>query len=103
MNTNQPSPKLILKRVLFSLAICMMVTLSGGKISTASNDEGMTKVESILANMTLEEKVGQMFIFDFRNYNGKGLTEINGDVTATIREFAPGGIILFAENTGGIL
>ncbi len=91
--------KPILKRVFISLAVVIALISGGSENLTAFNETELEKVAVILENMTLEEKVGQMFIFDFRTYNNKGLTEINSGITEAIRQLTPGGIILFAENT----
>lgn len=48
--------------------------------------------------MTLEEKVGQMLMLDFRQWNGKNVTESSPEIAAVIKKYHPGGVILFKEN-----
>ncbi len=49
-------------------------------------------VDSFLKNLTLEQKIGQLFIFGFR---GKTLTS---RLKNTIRKYQPGSLILFGHN-----
>ena len=52
-----------------------------------------------LENMTLEQKVGQMFFCAFRySQNGGGIVEINSGIEKTIKDCGVGGVILFSEN-----
>lgn len=57
--------------------------------------------------MSLEEKIGQMLMPDFRNWkkkgesNAKGLTKMNDEVAGIIEKYRLGGVILFAENVTG--
>lgn len=61
------------------------------------------KIEDKIANMTLDEKIGQMLMLEFRYWedeNGelKEVTELNEDIKNAIIKYKVGGIILFAEN-----
>lgn len=56
------------------------------------------KAAAIVANMTLEEKVGQMFMPDFRNWNNTGFTVYNDEVGNIIKQYHLGGVILFGPN-----
>ena len=57
------------------------------------------KIEFILENMSIDEKVGQMFFHAFRRDNtGKGITKINQDIKDIINNYNIGGVILFSEN-----
>lgn len=65
--------------------------------------EKVLTTEEIIANqiedMSLEEKVGQLFIFHIRkDANGRGITNINDETRDLIQDLKPGGIILFSEN-----
>ncbi|MED1952847.1 glycoside hydrolase family 3 N-terminal domain-containing protein [Brevibacillus centrosporus] len=53
-----------------------------------------------IANMTLEEKVGQMMMPDFRRVQGKNVTTLLPQVAETIKRHQVGGVILFRENVG---
>jgi beta-N-acetylhexosaminidase len=53
---------------------------------------------TVISQMALEEKVGQMFMVDFRQWDGKNVVEINPDIEKVIQKYRPGGVILFKEN-----
>ena len=57
------------------------------------------KIEYIIDNMSLEEKIGQMFFCAFRrDNNGAGITQINQDIINILDNYYIGGVILFSEN-----
>ncbi|MGN9863402.1 glycoside hydrolase family 3 N-terminal domain-containing protein [Bacillus swezeyi] len=64
-------------------------------------------VKQMISDMTLEEKIGQMLMPDFRNWkkegdsSAKGLTKMNDEVAGIIQRYHLGGVILFAENVTG--
>ncbi len=67
-------------------------------------DGEQTKEEilrTIIRNMTLEEKIGQLFILQIR-YNGDGSPrrKVDEELSRFLQDFKPGGIILFRENIG---
>lgn len=51
-----------------------------------------------LENMTLEEKVGQMLMPDFRNWEGENVTEMLPEIEEMVEAYHLGGVILFREN-----
>ncbi|WP_202080626.1 glycoside hydrolase family 3 N-terminal domain-containing protein [Caldalkalibacillus salinus] len=55
-------------------------------------------VAKIRAQMTLEEKVGQMLMPDFRYWDGQAVVEVLPEIEEMIREYHVGGVILFREN-----
>ncbi|MFB1098755.1 glycoside hydrolase family 3 protein [Terribacillus sp. JSM ZJ617] len=63
-----------------------------------------TDVKAIVEGMSVEEKVGQMLMPDFRNWQKQGeskatgFTEMNDEVGSIIQKYHLGGVILFAEN-----
>ncbi|WP_088011253.1 glycoside hydrolase family 3 protein [Gottfriedia acidiceleris] len=63
-----------------------------------------TNVKAIVESMTLDEKVGQMLMPDFRNWQKQGeskatgFTVMNDEVGSIIQKYHLGGVILFAEN-----
>ena len=63
---------------------------------------GEIKAEAIqdkMDTMTLEEKVGQLFMVDFRNNeDGSGMTVLSESAEEKIKQYHVGGVILFAEN-----
>ncbi|MGG1118511.1 Beta-hexosaminidase [Bacillus licheniformis] len=64
-------------------------------------------IKQMVSSMSLEEKIGQMLMPDFRNWkkkgesSAKGLTEMNDEVAGIIQKYRLGGVILFAENVTG--
>lgn len=48
--------------------------------------------------MTLEEKIGQMLMPDFRKWNGKDVTEMLPEIESLVKKYHLGGVILFREN-----
>ncbi|MBI6021424.1 glycoside hydrolase family 3 C-terminal domain-containing protein [Clostridium perfringens] len=87
----------------------ILTVASIGATTFTSNKEVMaidsaSKAKEIVSNMTLEEKLGQMIMPDFRMWQEDGtkepsdLTEINSEVADVIDKYDLGGVILFAEN-----
>lgn len=55
--------------------------------------------QRLLADMTLEERIGQMLFLAFRqDEEGKPLRELTGAALEELRAIQPGGVILFGEN-----
>ncbi len=55
-------------------------------------------IENAIDGMTIEEKVGQMLMPDYRNWDGENVTEMLPEIEAQIKEYHLGGVILFREN-----
>ncbi|MDQ0219884.1 glycoside hydrolase family 3 protein [Peribacillus cavernae] len=55
-------------------------------------------IEKAIDGLTVEEKVGQMLMPDFRTYNGKNVTEMLPEIDALVKKYHLGGVILFREN-----
>ena len=56
-------------------------------------------ISEAIEHMTVEEKVGQMIMMDFRkNPDDSGMTVLSEDVAQKIADYHLGGVILFAEN-----
>nr|WP_284145205.1 glycoside hydrolase family 3 protein [Peribacillus frigoritolerans] len=68
------------------------------------NEKTVSDIQEIVENMTIDEKVGQMLMPDFRNWQKQGETkatgfiEMNSEVASIIKKYHLGGVILFAEN-----
>lgn len=58
-------------------------------------------IQHALDNLTVEEKLGQMLMPDFRTYNGKNVTVMDPEIDALVKKYHLGGVILFAENVQG--
>ncbi|RTR26945.1 beta-N-acetylhexosaminidase [Robertmurraya yapensis] len=50
-------------------------------------------------HMSMEEKVGQMLMPDFRNWNGQNVTVMKDEIAQLVKDYHLGGVILFRENT----
>ena len=60
------------------------------------------KIENIISQMTLEEKVAQMFFVGIDGISGvKGTTALNDDIKKRLEKFPVGGIIIFGKNISG--
>ncbi|MCK6258173.1 glycoside hydrolase family 3 protein [Fictibacillus sp. KIGAM418] len=55
-------------------------------------------IPAAIKQMSMEEKVGQMLMPDFRTFNGKNVTEVTPEIKALVKKYHLGGIILFREN-----
>jgi len=61
--------------------------------------ETKTKAEEILAKMSVEEKLGQLFICAFRkDAFGSGITGISPEAIEAVEKYHIGGVVLFREN-----
>jgi beta-N-acetylhexosaminidase len=67
-------------------------------ISNNDNEVNQEKISALLKEMTLEEKVGQLLMPDFRKWDGKNVTVMNEGIASMIRDYHLGGVILFREN-----
>lgn len=56
------------------------------------------KLQGLVSKMPLEQKVGQMLMPDYRKWNGSSVTAMNSGISAQIKKYSPGGIILFSNN-----
>lgn len=68
--------------------------------STVIKGEGdrYNVVENAVAGMSMEEKVGQMLMPDFRNWSGKNVTSMLPEIEKLVKQYHLGGVILFREN-----
>ena len=101
--------KLARKGLSWMLALCMTLSLlpmTAMAADDAAPTEGKTPAE-LLAAMTLDQKIGQMIMPDFRKWKSTGasleanVTEINDEIVDIIDKYDFGGVILFAENVVG--
>ena len=86
------------KRTL-SLTLAFVMIFSFGNIRVSKADN----IDEMIENMTLEEKIGQMLMVEFRYWTENGgerkpVTELNDEIREAIKKYKFGGIILFAEN-----
>ncbi|MED1862073.1 beta-N-acetylhexosaminidase [Fictibacillus nanhaiensis] len=55
-------------------------------------------ITKAIKSMTVKEKIGQMLMPDFRNWNGQPVTEMNDEIRELVKKYHLGGVILFREN-----
>ncbi len=60
--------------------------------------EPLSKAQQLLSEMTLEEKIGQLFFVAFRRNKYSNHTVMNEEIEAFMMKYKPGGVILFSEN-----
>ncbi|WP_262122702.1 glycoside hydrolase family 3 protein [Anaerococcus sp. Marseille-Q5996] len=76
------------------------------KLIASSSQQTKTKdkkIEDKISKMTLDEKIGQMLMLEFRHWEDENgelqeVTELNEDIKNAIVKYKVGGVILFAEN-----
>ena len=104
--------------LLITALLCVFVMTSCGQNDKTKNANSYAEIETeqqaeetdpttdkdqriveIMADMSLEEKIGQMMMADFRfDDNGNPVTSINDSIASDISEYHLGGVILFSEN-----
>ncbi|WP_285766846.1 glycoside hydrolase family 3 protein [Peribacillus sp. SI8-4] len=97
---------IIRKSVTAGFAILLIISLLGGHVAAKESVKGkhVTNIDEMIASMSLDEKIGQMLMPDFRNWqkqseeNATGFIEMNSEVAGIIEKYHLGGVILFAEN-----
>lgn len=55
-------------------------------------------IDQAVDALSVDEKIGQMMMPDFRHYDGEEVTEMLPDIEELVDEYHLGGVILFAEN-----
>ncbi|MCM3014714.1 beta-N-acetylhexosaminidase [Bacillus subtilis] len=94
-------------RPVFPLILSAVLFIScffGARQTEASASKRAIDANQIVNRMSLDEKLGQMLMPDFRNWQKEGesspqaLTEMNDEVASLVKKYQFGGIILFAEN-----
>ena len=82
------------------IAILLTIILAVGCILPAAGEETAveTRVAKILEGMSLRQKITQMMMIDFRNWNGSGFTVMNDQVGKIVEEYQFGAVIYFAPN-----
>lgn len=70
--------------------------------ASSESDDSTRSIDDIMSEMTLEEKITQTLMPDFRNWlvgeEEVGVTELNDDIRQILADYQFGGVILFAEN-----
>ncbi|MGV1006414.1 MAG: glycoside hydrolase family 3 protein [Candidatus Nanopelagicales bacterium] len=92
------------KRFVTGTVACALATALAGGMAAAPPTQAKSRVDTIIAGMSLDQKIGQLIQPDFRNWQlagaakATGLTEMNDEVGSLIAKYHLGGVILFAEN-----
>ena len=92
---------------LLILLVTVLFTINCSRPVYALSDK--TIVRYLIANMTLEEKIGQLFIIrpdclnpdyesDDKDYEDKVLTYLSDEMRETYKEYPAGGFVLFTKN-----
>lgn len=90
-----------MKRRFLKGAVALTTALS---LATVSNTKATDRVTTMVNNMSLDQKIGQMLMPDFRKWQKEGetaqsdFTVMNDEVKAIVDKYDFGGVILFAEN-----
>ncbi len=82
---------------LFIILLLVFLTI-GCQPSDKTLDGVEDDSDSLIKNITLEEKIGQLLMPSFRKWNGQAVTTINEEIASIIKNYHIGGIILFEEN-----
>ena len=86
------------------LAALVSTSLIFGNVTTAYANDSNSQAKAIVQGMTIEQKIGQMLMPDFRQWKMNGedavsdFTTMNEEVAQIIDDFDLGGVILFAQN-----
>ena len=86
-----------MRRLTSIVLACVMAT--GVACGNAGHVEAKESVESIVAGMSVEQKLSQMIIPSFRTWNDQDLTALNSEITLALKKYDFGGVILFSQNT----
>ncbi|WP_352400582.1 glycoside hydrolase family 3 protein [Anaerotignum sp.] len=69
------------------------------EVTKTAEEIRLETIEKKIHSMSVEEKIGQLLMADFRsNLDGSGMTVLRQDVADSIQGYHLGGVILFAEN-----
>lgn len=96
-----------MKKKILSLALAL--TMVATAITPVRAEAATSRVQSLLNNMTLKQKVTQMLMVDFRYWDEDltddvakvGLTEMNDQVRKIVEDYDFGALIYFAQNLVG--
>lgn len=85
------------------LCYCLSILLAVGSVLPALGEGTAVenRVKQIVDSMTLRQKITQMMMIDFRNWNGSGFTVMNDQVRKIVAEYQFGALIYFAPNMVG--
>ena len=92
-----------MKRPLSCLMIVFILTAFVFTTGFAGKDSEAADIDSIVSNMSMDEKISQMIIPAVRTWNGANMTDLNADpaLKEVLSRHQYGGIILFGTNITG--
>lgn len=82
----------------FMVLFLVFINFSVGLAQPLVNISEEEAIDDHVAQMSLEEKVGQLFMVAFRQEDGKPVTTVTRAVKDSLKKYHLGGVILFAEN-----
>lgn len=82
----------------FVSAVLVLALTACFNLSVFAAGDNMKNANTILASMSLEEKIAQTFMVDFRTWNGQDMTVLPGEVADAVTKYKFGSFILFANN-----
>ena len=91
------------KLIALLLAVMMVFSVMAPAMATGATEGEQSRVEKLVAEMSLRDKVTQMMMVDFRKWgatvdSATDFTEMNDEVRKIIEDYNFGSIILFANN-----
>lgn len=101
---------LIIVIILIFTSCSMSSIENSDSINDKPSNEVLLKEEKLIKNMTLEEKIGQLFIIrpdslDFNIITGEnttpkvnGVTELNDQMIEALKKYNVGGVVIFQKN-----
>jgi beta-N-acetylhexosaminidase len=72
--------------------------INNDKSNDTIENKSVDTISAKLNKLTLEQKIGQLLMPDFRKWNGKNVTILDEGIASLIKEYHIGGVILFREN-----
>lgn len=84
----------VFKKFKIGAIFILLISLFAG----FTNSNVMAVDEKVIEEMLIDAKLGQMMCLDIRIWNGKPVTEINGEIKDIISKYHIGNIILFSQN-----
>ncbi|EJR91205.1 glycoside hydrolase family 3 N-terminal domain-containing protein [Bacillus cereus] len=94
----------LINSMLALIVIISAIVWNSKKAFTETKSHSQISVHDVLKQMSLEEKIGQMLMLDFRYWkkqdemNPTNFTAMNEEVGNIIQKYHLGGVILFKEN-----
>lgn len=82
----------------FVVVFLMFINFSVGLAQPLVNISEEKEIDYRMAHMSIEEKVGQLFMVAFRQEDGKKVTVVTQAVQDSLKKYHWGGVALFAEN-----